>query len=477
MSISVAGLLVCLGLLVLGHRLRAPLIVPMLVALSFGSTAVATLSSLGGSSPLIYVVFAAALLIATFLRRHLLTDLRTLFVGDWTAAVIVLLLIYVIGTSVILPRMFAGQTTAFVAAEGKVTEVMLAPTNGNITQVAYFTLGGLTYFTTGIALLQRRNFRAYRLGFFGFAIANAAFGLIDLFGKLSGSGDLLAAIRTASYEMLTGAEQAGFWRISGGFPEASAFAAAALACLGFAFGYWRAGGSQRVLVLMLVLLALILLSTSSTAYVACALMALPIAGGLTFRAVAGRLSRRDAVVLAIIAVCVVCGLAIAIVNGHVIEQIAGLFQSTLFDKAQSSSGQERSYWNTRSLASLGDTWGLGVGFGSSRASSWLVALVSQTGVVGALLVALPLLGIARGLRSRRPEDHDLVALYGGVRACIIAGLVGASVSGGNADPGLLFFVGLAVCNACRREVLARRPAGAPLPAAASPIPLRHWRPA
>jgi hypothetical protein len=456
MSISPAGLLVCLALLALGWRLGAPLVVPMLAALAFGSTAVATISGLGGSSPLIYVVFAAALLVATLLRRHLLSDLRTLFATDWTAPVVALLMVYVVASAFILPRLFAGETTAFVVQEGKITEVMLAPSNGNITQVAYFALGCLAYFAASIALLDGRRLAAFRAGFFSFVLLNVALGLIDFAGKLGHTGDLLAPIRTASYQMLTVAEESGFWRIVGAFPEASAFAVASLCGLGFAFGYWRAGGGRGALTLMLVVLALLLLSTSSTAYVALALVALPVAVGLAFRGLASRLVRHDFVVLGIIAACILGGLAVAIAQPSAIENIAKLFQSTLFDKAQSSSGQERSYWNTQSLAALFDTRGLGIGFGSSRASSWVVALVSQTGLFGGLLVGLLVLALLRPLRASRGDDIAVLALHGGARGAVLAELVAISVSGGNADPGLMFFVSLAVCSACRREVEARR---------------------
>jgi hypothetical protein len=456
MSISIPGILVCLVLVALGLRLRAPLIVPLLAAVPFGSTAIATVSALSGSSPLIYVVFALALVAATLVRRHLLSDIRRLFVADWATSVLVILLIYVVGSSFILPRMFAGQTTAFVTQQGRVVEVMLAPNNGNITQVGYFALGCLIYLSSSIYLLNPRNFRAFKLAFFSFTILNAALGLVDLMSKLSGAGDLLLPIRTASYQLLTNVEEAGFWRIAGGFPEASSFAAAALAGLGFAFGYWRAGKSTPVLVLAMVLLALILLSTSTTAYVACALVAAPVAVGVGLRGLAGRLRSQDLAVLAIIAVCLAGGMGIAALNRHIVDQIVDLFQNAVLNKAQSSSGQERGYWNSQSIASLYDTWGLGVGFGSSRASSWIVALVSQTGLVGALLMAALVLRAAWPLKARRGDDMEMVALYGGVRGCVLAGIVAVSVSAGSADPGLVFFTGLAVCGACRRQIMERR---------------------
>jgi hypothetical protein len=330
--------------------MRAPLIVPLLASIPFGSTAIATISALAGSSPLIYVVFAAVFLVATLLRRHLLSDIRRLFIEEWTRSVVVILLIYAVVTSLLLPRMFAGQTTAFVVSLGKVVEVMLAPNNGNVTQVAYFALGCLTFLTSSLALRARKNLRAFRLGFFSFAVLNATLGLVDLVGKMSGTGDILEPLRTASYQMLTNTEEAGLWRIAGGYPEASAFAVASLAGLGFAFAYWRVNRSTPVLILALILLVLVLLSTSSTAYGACLLIAIPVMGGLMMRSLVGRMRRQDFIVVGIIGVCVIGAVAVAAFKGDIVNQVVGLVQSTLLDKAQTSSGVERAYWNSQSMA-------------------------------------------------------------------------------------------------------------------------------
>jgi len=349
--------------------------------------------------------------------------------------------------------------------------------------VGYFALGCLTYITASIALLHWESFQAFKVGFFGFAALNCGLGLLDLMSKLSGAGDLLEPIRTASYQMLTNTEEAGFWRITGGFPEASGFAVAALASLAFAFGYWRVSKSTPVLVLAVLLLGLVLLSTSSTAYVACVLVALPVMIGLALRSLAGRLRHQDAIVLGIVAVCMVVGIGAAALHGGIVEQVGNLIESTLLDKAKSASAQERSYWNSQSIGSFFDTGGLGVGFGSSRASSWAVAVLSQTGMVGSLLFAILLLRFVRPLRLRRGDDVGLVAFYRGARACGLAGIVAVSVSGGNADPGLLFFLSLAVCSACWRRVRVERaaPAGWALAPALPParrrfIPLPAPRP-
>src|SRR5205085_8878785 len=116
---------------------------------------------------------------------------------------------------------------------------------------------------------------AVRRGFLTLAALLVTLGAVDLGAKLTGLGDLLSPIRSANYAMLTDNEVGGFWRITGGFSEASAFAGMGVSCLAFVFTYWRATGSRLALTLTLALIALLVLSTSSTAYVALAILALP----------------------------------------------------------------------------------------------------------------------------------------------------------------------------------------------------------
>ncbi len=78
-------------------------------------------------------------------------------------------------------------------------------------------------------------------------MVNMALGLVDLLGKMAGAGDLLAPIRTANYAMLTDVEQAGFSRIAGGHPEASAFAMSMFAGTVFLITSWRVTRNTLVL--------------------------------------------------------------------------------------------------------------------------------------------------------------------------------------------------------------------------------------
>jgi hypothetical protein len=368
-----------------------------------------------------------------------------------------------------------------------VKDLPLAPTPANITQTGYFVLGALTYYAFAILLVSKGQIEAVRRGFLACAVIHASLGTIDLLGKLSGLGDVLLPIRTATYAYLVDVEEGGFWRIAGGFSEASIFGSVTLACLAFSFAYWRVTRSRPLLVLTLVLLCLLLLSTSSTAYVGFAIVAASAAGSMAISAMKGRLSGQDLLVLAFVWLALIVVLSVYLIDERTFDPIVQLFETMVLNKASSGSAEARFYWNAQSMQAFHDTFGLGVGLGSSRASSWLVAVLSQLGIAGALLMAALVGVLLRDMTAARPQhlDRQTLALVSGARASALASLAGASVSGGFADPGLSFFIALAVVGACRKGELAapmRRPrafaaARAMSVGRASPghMPIVYWR--
>ena len=455
MEISLAGLLVCAAVWIVGWLTGSPLIFGLIVSIAFGTTSALTLSVIGGSSPLIYFVFAVSLIAASLLKRKFGKDLRATFRHDWVAWAVCILLIYSIGGAVILPRLFAGQTNAFVTSrEVGVVEVSLAPNGGNITQTGYFVLGGLTFITILTVLLRYEALSVIRKGFYFWAAINAIGGVIDLTAKMAGAGDVMMPIRTATFAFLTDTEQAGFWRINGTYSEASSFAGAALASMAFTYSLWKHGGSWRALLIAVTLFVLLFLSTSTTGYVGMAVLALPLLGSLA-RSAARGIVKVDGIVIVTAVVAIAAVLIFVIVyDSAVVEPFQRLFQATLFDKSQSESGRERSYWNQRSLESLGETWGWGIGFGSSRASNWFVAVLSQLGVIGAALqIALVVPFFRRVHRPISPgPDLDAYVLCRSLRACALTSLVAGAIAGGSADPGMLFFIALAGVLACQARL-------------------------
>jgi hypothetical protein len=449
MAGSVAGLIVILGLLVLGRTLGAPVVIGLFGSLAFGATAIVSLGE-GGSSPLIYSMFLLMLFATTLRRSDVFGTLAEILQRHWSPWVIVLLAVYVVGGSLVLPRLLAGETTAFIPIRGSIEEMPLAPVPGNFTQTAYFSLGVLAFFAFSILGTERTFLTTVRRGMLVLVSMNVLLGALDLAGKVVGQPDLLSVIRTANYAMLTEVDVGGFWRISGGFSEASAFAAAGVACLGFAFTYWRATGSVLALCLLTAQLVLLVFSTSTTAYVSLALLSIPVAFSIVGGALGGGLKGRDLSIVAAAAVGVALVGFLVASDAPIVGQFTDLINSMVFQKYASASGVERAYWNARGVQAFIDSGGLGIGMGSSRSSSWAVSVLAQFGVLGSLMMGSLVLFLLRGMHGRdKDADPEAYVLAQGVRAAALGSLLTSSLAGSGADPGLLFFLALAIVSTCR----------------------------
>ena len=450
MEPSLPGLIVCGLLLAFGWRLGAPILVALFASLPLSSTAFATLPALGGATPLVYTLVALLFIASVVLRPGSGRRLGRVFRREPTAWLVLGLLFYSLASAVILPRLFAGETSAFVVHRGGVLELPLAPTFGNITQTAYFALGAVAFFCLLIELQGRAALRAVHTGFFAYLVASVALGIVDLGAKVAGLGDVLSPIRTANYSLLTEVAAGSFWRLTGATPEASTFAIGMLACVAFATVYWRTTGDRLALLLAILAFLLCLLSTSTTAYLGLALLGLLQGFMILRKVISGRVGRRDAAMAACLPVLLVAILGIYVAKEKALDPVVQLVDTMVIKKGQSDSAKEREYWNRRSLAALSDTHGLGTGFGSSRASSWVIAVISQLGLVGAVLMGLLTATLLRDPGSSSTHDPTALGLYRGARAAALAFLVGVSLSGGSADPGILFFLCLAVVVTARQ---------------------------
>ena len=65
-----------------------------------------------------------------------------------------------------------------------------------------------------------------------------------------------------------------------------------------------------------------------------------------------------------------------------------MIDELIFNKPLTSSFYERSHWNAIAWDALVSTWGLGIGFGSTRTSSWFAAIISSTGLIGAAFMGV-----------------------------------------------------------------------------------------
>ena len=230
-----------------------------------------------------------------------------------------------------------------------------------------------------------------------------------------------------------------------------------LICLSFSYAYWRATKKRFAFLLTLASLVLLVLSTSTTAYAGLIVLSLFPAASLVVSAYRNRLTTEDFIVMAGGLSTLFLVFALFLYDSGLFQPLTDLIETTILDKPLSQSAEERSYWNYKSLQNFLDTSGVGIGMGSSRSSSWMISVLSQLGLIGALAMFCLSVVITRGLSGLRPtvETSEVFALASGVRAAVIAMLVAGSLAGSGADPGILFFIAVAVVVACRRDVESR----------------------
>jgi hypothetical protein len=459
MDLSLAGLLVTAALLLLGRLYGASILIALLAAVPLQTTAFATLPALGGSSPPIAALLALLFVLSTLTRRQSTSDLRAVFAEQWTPWIIVGLAVYVCIGALLLPRIFLGQTSAFVVLRQAIFEVPLAPVPGNVVQSAYFVLN--TALVVCLAMALRRTsvwLQAYR-GMLALVAIHAIAGLAQLAGNLAGLADVLAPIRTTNYVVLADTQIGSLWRIAGATSEASAFSNLAIACLAFCVVYWRRTGSRTALLFGTLHLALLLLSTSSTAYVSIAVLFTGLSLMIAASVISGQPKRRDMQLLFAAAAGLVAILASALFIPAIVDAFTDVLDAMVFKKHLSASADERFYWNSQSIRAFFDTYGLGTGLGSSRASSWAIAVISQTGLLGGLAFAVLTLLAWRGPRSippamRLPSGLPLADFAYAMRAAVMLSLVSLCISGTVVETGPLIYIGIAVCTSA--PVLATR---------------------
>jgi O-Antigen ligase len=449
MILSPEGTVVVIALLLVGRFTGGTLIGALFMSLAFGCTAVVSVPALGDSTPLISTIFELLLVACTVLSCKFFENLG-MILCELSSVAACLLAFYAIASAIILPQLFGGDVTTLAPIDGIMAEVPLAPSNGNFNQTAYLLAGIAVFLSLRIFMGYRGSIQVIRRGAFALVITNVILGLLDLAGKISGTGDWLMPIRTAGYSMLIDTEVTGFWRIVGGCSEASAYGALCLASISFTYTYWRGTGSALALVLTVILFLLIIFSTSSTAYAGISFLALIATISIVIRVLRAKIEIQDIILFCLLLIAIVIALGLYLYDEHLYDSFSDLIQAAIFDKAGSQSGQERSYWNKVGLENFVDTYGLGIGMGSSRTSSLLVSVLSQLGIIGTLLFAGLISVIFNGAGKIRVSGQaEVYALISSMRAFAIGSLTAGTIAGSGADPGLLFFISLAVIIGCK----------------------------
>ncbi|WP_267419124.1 hypothetical protein [Sphingomonas sp. GC_Shp_1] len=338
---------------------------------------------------------------------------------------------------------------------------------GNITQPLYLAMSYLLCIALYLLMLTPTGPATIAVALLTGASMSVLSGLLDM---ATAGTTALAPLRTATYAILETAEVANTRRVIGFNTEASTFGALTLsfgAILIFMSPTAWLGGRAKLYerALILIVLAMSVLSTSSSAYLGLVLLALLYLIRLALLVVTPRngLDRRQST-LSILALMMTLLLATTylVVRPAVLNGAIEIVDNTLVKKSGSDSADERASWNRVSMEGFSASGGYGVGVGSTRTSSWIVAVISSTGVLGALLL---LAFLARGfLAYLAHTDARMRYAAIGARYAFLIILVPASVAGTLVDFGVFNALLFAVMAAAPKVLSLSRPA-VPAPAA------------
>jgi hypothetical protein len=404
-----------------------------------GAAAAIILDNLGGTTiqpaHLLLGVVAAKLLCSRSVRVWAVRAVAVGGPGFW----LLITTVYAVMTAYVMPRLFLGGTLAFtVRARGANYATPLAPTTSNLTQsiyliadcVCFLVLSGFGSSDAGRKCLGRAALMCVTLNLF--------FAALDLVTYATDTTDLMSAIRNSTYSILNDTQAAGFKRIVGSFVEASSFSYWTLGYFAFASSLWLSGVATRLTMSLTVLSFIVLLfSTSTTAYVGLAIYLSWqfIVIAFTFlvqplrsQMIAFLIGLPAALTLVVIMICL---------SDTSYAYVGDLLNTFILNKMSSDSGIERSSWNTQAIQNFLDTYGLGAGNGSVRASSFPIALLASLGFLGSVTYGLFLLMM--WFRRRMPAPPAIAATQTAARSACLAWLIGATASGGFIDLGLPFF--------------------------------------
>ncbi|MEM1387905.1 MAG: hypothetical protein AAF748_01760 [Pseudomonadota bacterium] len=357
-------------------------------------------------------------------------------------AIFLLIFLYALLSSLFLPRVFSGMTEVFGIAriEGVrgIVSRPLAPTNGNLSQVFRLLLSTLAFGAMAFIVLRRPDPSKILAMIKVATVVHVGMGLIDITLQALNASFLLDWARTANYSLTLGQRLAGLNRMIGGFPEASSYGYMSLGLMGFWLCYWfQSRNRDRTTPLFfLTTLFVVLRSTSSSAYVGLGILA---AVFLLYKFVSLRdtsvTTRGALVILTLLAALPLVAMAL-IALYQIMPGFADFIDRSLIDKLGSSSGLERMSWNRQALQNFVDTWGLGAGLGSVRASNWAISVLASMGLLGALLFAWALIALFSMRLTGLSDEAQTLGLA--LKFCCFGFLARALVVKANVDLGIAF---------------------------------------
>jgi hypothetical protein len=361
--------------------------------------------------------------------------------------------------SYIGPRLFAGAIDVYpmvlASRETLFDTIPLEPTSQNMTAAIYML--GTLFLAVAAWIAARREDgpRTLVTAILWVSWLHIAFGIVGVLARGTPFDSVLDLFRNSTYAQLD--DTVGdIARMRGIFPEASEFA-------GFGFGFmvanaelwYRSIRSRATGAAALAMAVVLFFSTSSTAYAALAIYVLfffarafllpNVANGRKVKAVLVALAGFGVLFAAVIALA-----------PELSTSIVKMVEEMTIDKSSSDSAAQRLFWAMQGRDAFITSHGLGIGPGSFRSSSMIMAIVGAMGVVGIVTFVCYIFVVFQPWRrSTWSSSEDSRMAYGGaLGSAAVLSLIPAALNSANAHPGTTFAILAGAALALRPVVAA-----------------------
>ncbi len=384
-----------------------------------GMMAAFNLPAVGGTSILAIDLAVVTMFVMMLLRRGVQQDILSVLAPGGPAIMLMFFLCYAAVATMFFPRVFEGQTEVFslsrtLNVDGIVSSP-LRPSAGNLSQLLRMMLSLGAFLIAAVLIRRNPDADLILLAIKVATAVHVTVGVVDILTNSAGIAFLLEPIRTANYALTLGQKMSGINRMIGGFPEASAFGYYSVGLFGFWLSYWFTdrGSKSRTWIWLAATTFVLLRSTSSSAYVGAAGFCLVFVAFRFFsvnQGHGGMMARRSAaIVMSLVAL-----VPFVILGGYalysLVPDVSDFVDRSLLNKLSSDSGVERMGWNAQAFRNFLDTYMLGAGLGSVRASNWVLAGFGTVGLPGTILLILFLWRMFRAQPTNQDEQTQRVFL-------------------------------------------------------------------
>lgn len=437
---SVFALILVVILGIKGPYRGAPV---FLAATPFGAAAAFNLPAAGGASILVTDIAALTMFTLVLTSANGVSRIAGSARRGQPGLAMLLLAVYAVIATMLFPTIFKGQTEVFSIArinnESGIVSLPLRPSTGNLTQLFRMMLGAVTFFALATVFRLRPDATMALKAIATATLIHVTLGWVDVVTFFLGVHELLLdPIRSANYAILVDHRMVGLKRMIGGFPEASSFGYFTLGLFAFWLQYWILTPRSRLATICLILTGVALLrSTSSAAYVATVIFL------ATFTLISIALHLRTDVTrrgakIASSSVIAFWFVALSLFAAYeFVQPVTDFLDRALFNKLDGASGKERGSWNAQAFQNYLDTYLMGAGLGSVRASNWLLATMASLGTIGTGLFLWFMYSVAR--LPRPSDDLQRAAVIRGFKAACLAFFLSAMLTSATPDLGVIFF--------------------------------------